>query len=176
MRRGIEVVLAALAAAGIAVFAWGAAGTGASVRGGAASVSYFHGGKDAARPAADPACQDGKCHAGLPHRKPVPESAFRNMHVAFAECLACHGKDPEGRWAPAGGAGGRRIRFTGGAAAADRHEGTARALSCRSCHSEAGREALRRKGIQDLPNNFASPIALRMIEEKGKRWVPDEIR
>lgn len=177
MRRAAEWALGAVAVLVSVVFAGGAAGLfgpggapGENSRG-----KYYHGGKAAGGALPDAACQNDKCHAGEPHRRSAPEAAFRNMHAGIAECLGCHGKDPQARWRP-GTSPGRKVLYQPPAGGGKPHDAMGRALPCRSCHSETGRAALERRGVTGLTGSFASPIALRMMEEKGKRWVTDEIR
>lgn len=138
---------------------------------------YFHGGKAASAPPADASCQSARCHVAFPHRKGGGEAAFRNMHLRAADCLSCHGKDAERRWAGrAPGETGRKLRYAAPPGAADPHAWLGRAATCRNCHSEDGMRRFREKGVSALAPGFVDPIALRMIEGGAKRWVPGDLR
>ncbi|HQT96566.1 MAG TPA: hypothetical protein PK416_01655 [Thermodesulfobacteriota bacterium] len=150
---------------------------------GSAGAASFHGGKGSgsASPKRDPACSARGCHAPSSHRKPVPSSAFLNMHETVVSCLGCHGRDPERRWTsgetsgesafrlvyspvPEAGKGGRR------------HDANGPPAACRSCHSVEGRRAISAAGVKGLHDRFEDPIALRMIEGGGRKWLPDDMR
>lgn len=148
---------------------------------GSAGAASFHGGKGSGSPKRDPACSAKGCHAPSSHRKPVPSSAFLNMHETVVSCLGCHGRDPERRWTsgetsgesafrlvyspvPEAGKGGRR------------HDANGPPAACRSCHSVEGRRAISAAGVKGLHDRFENPIALRMIEEGGRKWLPDDMR
>ncbi len=145
---------------------------------GSAGAAFYHGGKKTPSEKRDPACSTTECHASSPHRKAGPESAFLNMHESVVSCLGCHGRDPERRWntpekagegvsrlayspVPEAGPGGRRHAANGPPAA------------CRRCHSMEGRRAIAAAGVKGLPDGFEEPIALRMIEGGGRKWLPD---
>lgn len=148
---------------------------------GFAGAASFHGGKGPVSLKRDPACSAKECHTPSPHRKPVPSSAFLNMHETFVSCLGCHGRDPERRW----GAGetavegvfrlvyspvpelGREGR---------RHDANVPPAPCRRCHSMEGRRAIAAAGVKGLHDGFEEPIALRMIEGGGRKWLPDDMR
>lgn len=139
-------------------------------------AAYFHGGKTAGTPVLDTGCQSPECHEAYPHKKDRTESAFRNMHQNLADCLACHGKEPEKRWV--GGVSGesRKLRYSREASAGNPHADLGQAAPCRKCHSEPGRERLRERGMAFLPPGHADPIALRMVEGGPKRWAPADLR
>ncbi len=50
------------------------------------------------------------------------------------------------------------------------------ALSCRACHSEEGSREIAALGVKSLPAGFSNPVALRMIEEGARQWIPDAMR
>jgi hypothetical protein len=148
---------------------------------GSAGATSFHGGKGSALVKRDPACSSQDCHTPSPHRKPVPSSAFLNMHETVVSCLACHGRDPERRWGagetaaeagfrlvyspvPEVGRGGRR------------HDANGTPAACRHCHSAEGRRAIAAAGVKGLHDRFEEPIVLRMIEGGGRKWRPDDMR
>lgn len=180
MTRAAEVVLAAIAVLAALVFAAREAGLAdrmPSPTRDTRAGKYFHEGKGTTLPPPDPACQNDKCHGALPHRKSVAEAGFRNMHIALAECLACHGKDPGTHWGPGNeGRGERKVRYAAGSVGSNPHDALGRPAACRACHSDAGRAALQQRGVSGLGDNFGSPIALRMMEERGKKWIMDDIR
>ncbi len=174
---------AATAAAFLFAAIYLAAATGFDLRrsgaegspGGAAST--YHGGKSAAPASPDPACQSKGCHAAYPHAKDRTESAFRNMHQEFADCLSCHGRDPENHWAGDPPGRGRRIRYEPGKSAGkDPHSDLGRAIGCRTCHSAAGLARLREKGMSRMRSDQSDPVALRMIEGGPRRWAPPDLR
>jgi hypothetical protein len=139
-------------------------------------ATTFHGGKTATPLAPDPGCQSPSCHEAYPHRKDRTEAAFRNMHLEFAECLSCHGKEPESHWKGEPGGKSPKIRYAREAATENPHADIVQAATCRKCHSESGRQRLREKGMTGLPPGHADPIALRMLEGGPKRWAPADIR
>lgn len=156
---------------------WRFTGTGA----GSGEAVSFHGGKGSVPAKRDPACSARECHPPSPHRKPVPSSAFLNMHETVVSCLGCHGVDHERRWVagektgeaasrlgyspvPEPGEGGRRHGANGPPAA------------CRRCHSTEGRRAIASAGVKGLHDRFEEPIALRMLEGGGRKWLPDDMR
>jgi hypothetical protein len=156
---------------------WRVTGTGA----GSAGTASFHGGKKSFPVKMDVACLASHCHAPSPHRKPVPTSAFLNMHETIVSCLGCHGRDLERRWGPGktagegvpwlvyspvpeAGAGGRR------------HDANGPPATCRRCHSTEGRRAIAASGVKGLHEGFEEPIVLRMIEGGGRKWLPDAMR
>lgn len=141
----------------------------------------FHGGKGAVPSNRDPACSGKECHTPSPHRKPVPSSAFLNMHETVVSCLGCHGRDPERRWGagetpvagasrlvyspvPEAGSGGRR------------HDANGPPVACRRCHSTEGRRAIAAAGVKGLHDRFEEPIVLRMMEGGGRKWLPEDMR
>jgi hypothetical protein len=179
MKGATENILRAAAVLVAALFMARALGIGAAVSAPARPAPFrYHGGKTGPARTVSPACLGGRCHLEAPHRGNVVESAFRNMHAGFIDCLGCHGKEAERRWKPSGkaGTGTLKVACDGPAAGGNPHDATGKPAECRFCHSEAGLERLSRRGIGGLPGNFASPVALRMMEEKGKRWVPEGFR
>lgn len=148
---------------------------------GSAGAATFHGGKKQRPMKPDPSCSAQECHAAFPHRKPNPTGAFLNMHGTVVSCLGCHGRDPERRWGPGGTAGegafllvyspvpevGRGVR---------RHDANGPPAACRRCHSMEGRRAIVAAGVKGLHEGFEEPIALRMIEGGGRKWLPDDMR
>lgn len=152
---------------------------------------YFHAGKTTPISVDARGCRSTGCHAGMPHVEDRTQAAFRNMHVAFVDCLVCHGRDSRKSWileppapAPKQGGGDRgfpRKRWklavpTPGTDRATMHGLIGPALSCRKCHSDDGHREMSEKGIRDLPPGFNNPVALRMIEEGAKQWIPDTMR
>ena len=142
---------------------------------GSAGAASFHGGKGSTSLDRDPACSAKECHTPSPHRKTGPSSAFLNMHESVVSCLACHGRDPERHWSarkmelvyspvPEVGKGGRR------------HDANGPPAPCGRCHSVEGRRAITAAGVNGLHEGFEDPIALRMIEGGGRKWVPDDMR
>ncbi len=195
MRRGAEWALGLAAAVLVAAFVSAVAGGGAPATGSASDAAvaarYFHGGKSAAWPADDRGCGAAGCHAGAPHAKDRTYAPFRNMHVRFIGCLVCHGRDSRGSWtvlpvAPArkaevrdGGPVRERWTIAAASAATGRermHALLGGALSCRACHSAAGSREIAAKAGRELPAGFEDPVALRMIEEGAKQWIPDTMR
>lgn len=136
----------------------------------------FHG-KSAGRVGTDPSCQSGKCHPPSPHERGGTLAAFLNFHGEFADCLVCHGKSAEGiRVEKKEPAGRVALRSGNPAPSQNPHEGTASPTPCRGCHSEAGKNLLRSRGLEEFPNGFDNPMALRMIEERKDRWLPAGLR
>lgn len=137
----------------------------------------FHGGKSGAQGSPDPACQSKGCHDPFPHRKNRTESAFRNMHQEFSDCLSCHGTDPEKHWVGDPPGRGRRIRYehepTKGSGP---HAPLGQAIGCRKCHSETGLARLREKGMTRLSADRVDPVAIRMLEGGPMRWAPPDLR
>jgi len=195
MQRWVERVLALVAVVLTGVFLAGVVGQGkASHAEGSRRLldgPYFHAGKTPPVPVEDRGCRSPGCHAGMPHVKDRTQAAFRNMHLGFLSCLVCHGKAPRSSWTaeppppapnrPLGGTGYLRARWKIAVSmpAVDRedlHGTLGQALACRACHSEEGRKEIAEKGVRDLPAGFANPVALRMIEEGAKRWIPDTMR
>lgn len=148
---------------------------------GTSGATYFHGGKGMGSMKGDPACSSPGCHTPSPHRKPGPSAAFLNMHGSVVSCLGCHGRDPERRWCA--GETGRGIGFRlayspvperkGGER---RHAANAPPAACRLCHSAEGSRAISAAGVKRLHDGFEEPIVLRMIEGKGRKWVPEDVR
>lgn len=138
---------------------------------------YYHEGKSLKAPSPDPKCQSAGCHGVDPHGKDITVSAFLNMHAGYAECLSCHGKDAVSHWEGKDAGDGKKwkVRYASKEGIGP-HALKGPPVGCRGCHSENGRDALRAKGVKDLGGSFAAPIVLRMIEEGGKRWVPQDIR
>lgn len=148
---------------------------------GSAGAAYFHGGKGSVSLKRDPACSAQGCHASSPHRKPVPSSAFLNMHGTAVSCLGCHGRDPERRWGAGETAGEAAFRLVyspvpdaGGGGR--RHDANGPPAACRRCHSTEGRRAIAAAGVKGLREAFEEPIALRMIEGGGRKWLPEDMR
>ncbi|MFA6146620.1 MAG: hypothetical protein WC899_00220 [bacterium] len=146
-----------------------------------AGTASFHGGKGALSAKKDPACSARQCHAPSPHRKPIPASAFLNMHVSFVACLGCHGRDLERRWVAGEAAGEAAFRLSyspvpeageGGR----RHSANGPPASCRRCHSVEGRRSIAAAGVKGLLEGFEEPIVLRMIEGGGRKWLPDAMQ
>ncbi|GAB4367175.1 MAG: hypothetical protein Kow00128_11410 [Deltaproteobacteria bacterium] len=135
--------------------------------------AYYHGGKTVAEPLPDPGCRSGKCHAVPPHRK-GPEAAFRNLHLSFVECAVCHEGDGGGDWHADRRSDGRWvIRAGAGPRPGDPHRRLGTAVRCRGCHSRGGRDRIERGTNETLPGGFPNPVALRMLEEGSRSWVPD---
>lgn len=193
MTRSAEWGLALAAIVLTAAFAAGVSGWGPAVFRGsvpaAATDRYYHAGKIPADRFGSDGCSAPGCHQRIPHTKVPARAAFCNMHLRFVDCLACHGKDARKTWVaeppgggPMAGIGGRlrrpwRIAAPAPAVARDKIHGLiGPALSCRACHSEEGLREIAAKGIRDLPSGFANPVALRMIEEGAKQWIPDTMR
>lgn len=132
---------------------------------------YFHEGKSGESPVRDPACQTKGCHGAYPHEQ-GPESAFRNLHVRFVECPVCHGREGEAEWRIE--AGDERWRIRTGTRRADggSHPPVGPPVRCRECHSRAGRERIERGAGRKLQGDFTDPVALRMLEEGSREWVP----
>ena len=195
MTRAAEWVLALSAAvltgAFLSALAGGAGWTPAGRSGTTVDARYFHAGKTAPAPVEEGGCRAAGCHAGIPHAKDLTQAAFRNMHVRFVECLVCHGRDSRRSWrvgppAPGPEKGGRdgvilwkRWTIAAPMPSVDRaemHTLLGPALGCRACHSGEGSREIGAKGARELPAGFADPVALRMIEEGAKQWIPDTMR
>lgn len=195
MKRAVEWALALVAVILTGAFLSAASGArGWIPRGGSATARddrYFHAGKTAAISVEARGCRATGCHVGMPHAKDRTQAAFRNMHVGFIDCLACHGRDSRKSWvfeppapAPKQGGGDRsyprkRWKIAVPMPGTDRermHALIGPALSCRKCHSDAGHREMTGNGIRDLPPGFVNPVALRMIEEGAKQWIPDTMR
>ena len=148
---------------------------------GSAGAASFHGGKRPFSMKRDAACIAPQCHAPSPHRKPVPTSAFLNMHETVVSCLGCHGRDPERRWGPGETAGERAFRLAyspvpEAGREGRRHDANGSPATCRRCHSMEGRRAIAAAGVKGLHDGFEEPIVLRMIEGGGRKWLPDDMR
>lgn len=195
MKPAVEWALALVAVILTGAFLSGVSGAGGwTLRGSSATARddrYFHAGKTAPISVEARGCRSTGCHVGVPHAKDRTQAAFRNMHVGFIDCLVCHGRDSRKSWileppAPApkqGGSDGSFPRKRGRIAVPvpeiDRermHGLVGPALSCRRCHSDEGHREMTEKGIRDLPPGFVNPVALRMIEEGAKQWIPDTMR
>ncbi len=193
MRRSVEWGLRLAALVLTAAIMAGVSRIGPSVLRGSASPSapdrYYHSGKVPVPSVEKRGCRAHECHSGLPHAKVRTQAAFLNMHVGFIDCLACHGKDARKSWVttpPAAdtkggvsGSPGARWKIASAETAVPRekmHEQLGLALACRACHSEDGLREFAAKGIKGLSGGFANPVPLRMIEEGGKRWIPDTIQ
>jgi len=138
-----------------------------------AATRYFHDGKQARDAIHDSRCQTEKCHSVYPHNG-GPESTFRNMHVEFVECPACHGREGQPMWKTGRGAGDRWIIRAGlPQKSGDPHPAFGPPVRCRGCHSEAGRKRIERGSARKLQGTFNEPVALRMLEEGSRKWVPD---
>ncbi len=188
----LGVAAAVLTGAFLSAAAGGILRTPGIAAGAAGGGPYFHGGKTSAPQGADPGCGSADCHPGAPHAKDRSYAPFRNMHVRFVGCLVCHGRGSRGSWIVAaaglarkpnpGDGGFLRERWTIAAAAAagkgreQMHALMGAALSCRACHSEEGSRDIAAKGGRNLPTGFDNPVALRMIEEGAKQWIPDTMR
>ena len=148
---------------------------------GSAGGTSFHGGKKTLSLNRDAVCITPQCHATSPHRKPGSTSVFLNMHQTTVSCLGCHGRDPERRWGPGGteGDGAFRLTYTpvpGVGRGGRRHDANGVPAPCRRCHSMEGRRAIASSGVKGLPEGFENPIALRMIEGGGRKWLPDDMQ
>lgn len=189
MKRAMELVLAVLAVGLAGAFLAGAIGGGAA---GDASRAdrHFHAGKTPPQ-AREGGCRSGECHGVAPHARELTLAAFRNMHVGFVDCMACHGRNARGSWsakppaqapkraAGAGTTARERWRLAGPAAGGEgkaMHERLGAALACRACHSEEGARDIAAAGIRELPAGFANPLAAKMIEEGARQWIPDTMR
>lgn len=192
MKRTAEwalVLLAAILAASFmaALAGWGSASIGDGSRA-SRDGRYFHAGKTPAASAGNAGCGASGCHAGMPHARDRAQAAFRNMHVRFVECLVCHGGASRTSWtvepptpgpAADGGTARKRWKLATPGGTVDRekpHAALGASLSCRKCHSEEGRQEFAAKGVKDLPSGFVNPVALRMMEEGAKQWIPDSMR
>lgn len=193
MKRPVEgglalaaVILTAAFMAGF--FGWGRhalRGSGPPTRAG----FYYHAGKAPPAHVEEGGCRAPKCHTGFPHAKVRTQAAFRNMHLRFVDCLACHAKDARKSWVAEpldasradGSRGSLRTRWkialpAPAVSGEEMHALIGPALSCRACHSEEGQSEIAAKGIKDLPAGFADPVPLRMIEEGARQWIPDTMR
>lgn len=152
---------------------------------------YFHAGKLPPVSGEDRPCRSPECHAGMPHVRDRTLAAFRNMHLRFVDCLVCHGRDSRKSWSAeppppepkqaTGDTGPVRKRWKiaspmPGIEREKAHATLGAALSCRACHSEEGYRNITARGVKDLPAGFVNPVALRMIEEGAKQWIPDTMR
>lgn len=170
--------LCVLAAVGIsACFLAGVAGYGHPSAGHRISptvAGYFHEGKPVPSEIRDSACRTETCHGGYPHVQ-GPESAFRNMHVEFIECPVCHGPEGDTMWTSDPEPGGRWILRPGRRTeeSRDPHHAFGPPVRCRDCHSERGRNRIERGMEQTLKGGFDDPVALRMLEEGSRKWIPD---
>jgi len=137
----------------------------------------FHTGKQKAEGPVDPACAGNGCHAPSPHRK-GEAAAFLNMHGESVSCRACHGKEHEGRWSVSPGGPDRveRLSYSQEERTARKHDGIGTPASCERCHSEGGKERIAAAGRKEFPPGFVSPIPMRMMRERGRRWVPEDVR
>jgi hypothetical protein len=196
VKQAVERVLALVAVVLTGAFLAAVAGGEGWIPGGGATAmpddGYFHSGKTPPASLEDDGCLSKECHPGAPHAKDRTQAAFRNMHARFIDCLVCHGTESRTSWsahppprvpkpgaAQSYGSSGRRWRIAAPTPKIDRgrmHGLIGRAVSCRACHSEQGYDDLARMGIRDLGAGFANPVALRMIEEGAKQWIPDTMR
>lgn len=174
-RSGPFLILAAIAVIGC--FLEGVAGWGSSPGGEksrlAGEASYYHQGKTEAAGLPDPGCKSDDCHGIYPHER-GPEAAFRNLHVSFVECRVCHGtngsaawrvdRNPDGRW---------RLRNESLPGEGDPHRAFGPGVRCRGCHSDTGEDLIEKMGGGALPGTFRNPVALRMLEEGSRKWIPD---
>lgn len=192
----MECALGVTALVLTAAFVAAVGGGGWRIRGGGAPAApddgYFHAGKTRPASLGDLGCVSKDCHTAVPHAKDRTQAAFRNMHAGFIDCLICHGREPRTSWSvwpppPAPGPGAAR----GGVSSRGRwtiaapkpeidrermHGLIGQAVSCRACHSDQGYRELAAKGIRNLGPGFVNPVALRMIEEGAKQWIPDTMR
>lgn len=136
----------------------------------------FHSGKSGRAQVPDPGCQSPSCHVASPHGKDGSESAFRNMHQGFAECLGCHGKEPETRLFVESAGESWKIRYKRETMKGNQHVDLGKAATCRKCHSETGRARLQEMGLTGLRPGYSDPIALKMLEGGPKRWAPADLR
>ncbi len=138
----------------------------------------FHGDGTIREVPPDPDCAGPKCHAASSHRASGPRSAFLNQHAEIVSCLGCHGREPERGWGVPkdGGKGGIRLVYSPSPEPGKQHAGIGPPASCTRCHSPEGRRAILSAGVKGLGEGFDSPIALRMIEGGGRKWVPDDMR
>ncbi len=195
MKTRAEWALGVAAAVLTASFVWGLAGGGwtpadASRR--APGARYSHGGKTVPVILDAGGCGAPGCHGAAPHSRGGAYAPFRNMHGRFVGCLVCHGRGSRGAWivtrprlapTPEPRDGGVvRERWTIGAPGTPAggkdvaHAALGEALSCRACHSADGSRDIAAKGGPGLPGTFEDPVALRMIEEGAKQWIPDTMR
>lgn len=164
-----------------AIFMAGVAGWNLRTGSGGSSYTqpqrYFHGGKSADVSPADSRCLSKDCHAAYPHGNGAV-APFRNMHVGFIDCLACHLGKKERGWRIVRDRKGTRweIRSEETAGGNDPHAGLQSPWDCRDCHSGEGRKRLEAGGARDLPGGFHDPIALRMMEGGPRKWVPYDLR
>ena len=175
---GLLAAALLLAAAFLSSVVGWKAGAGKGSGAAAPGNPYFHAGKAASAGTADPACQASGCHAAFPHGKDPGTAPFRNLHQGAVRCLACHGQEAQRGWTVLEGRG-EKLGYSppgGKGPGTDPHALIGPPLACRKCHSESGRSELAGKGMKGLPQGFANPIALRMMEEGARRWVPDTMR
>ncbi len=176
MKGWAERLLALAAVVVVISFLAGVAGWRSAAGGGKAfpdgGMAYYHDGKTTAAVNPGPGCLGGECHVAYPHAA-GPEAAFRNLHVAFVECRVCHGPEGASKWRADRGEDGRwRIRAGPGPGADDPHREFGVAVRCRGCHSDAGRARIEEGSPVPLPGTFRNPVALRMLEEGPRTWVP----
>ncbi len=180
MKVRLEAVLGAGAVLVAALFLLGVLDVrfGGPGKTGGRSDAGFHAASPAPPGPGNPACQAEGCHDAFPHRADRGRPAFLNMHLRYAECLACHGKEARARWSTTGrgGEGKGRVGYTAAGPGTEAHAGMGPPVACRSCHSEEGRLALAAKGMSALPSGFADPLALRMIEGGARSWTPADLR
>ncbi|GAB4231301.1 MAG: hypothetical protein OHK0028_06210 [Deltaproteobacteria bacterium] len=142
------------------------------------AAASFHGGGSTAGAPGDAVCSGAKCHPSASHRKTGTVSAFLNFHEGIASCLACHARDAERVWrAPDSGIqGAPRLDALPGSAAGNPHAAIGSPLACERCHSPEGRRTIESAGVKNLVDGFESPVALRMIQGGGRKWVPEDMR
>lgn len=177
MRRIAEAFLVILGLAGIAFLAAGILGP-EGAKGGAgggearqaAARSHYHSGKEPFAVEAADTCRSAKCHPGLPHRKGGAPAAFRNMHLKTADCLSCHGREPERFWEGRREGGRWKLRYAGSPGGGGKHDALGTPMSCRRCHSADGGRRLAGRGMKDLPTSFEDPVSLRMMESGARQW------
>jgi len=168
-------MLAAVAVVGC--FFAGVAGWGFSLRVGdprsAGDASYYHQGKTEPAAIPDPGCKSGDCHGIYPHER-GPEASFRNLHAPFVECRVCHGAVGSAAWRVDRNRDGHwRLRNESVPGEGDPHRVFGPAVRCRGCHSDTGEDSIEKMGGGALPGTFRNPVALRMLEEGSRKWIPD---
>ncbi len=180
MTARVEAILGAGAVLLAALFLLGVLGVrfGGSGGTGGRPGTAFHAASPGPTESVNPVCQAAACHDPYPHRADRGRAAFLNMHLRYADCLACHGKEARERWTAIGRGGGDRAKlgYSPAVTGSVRHEGLGPSVACRSCHSEEGRRFLASKGVSALPPGFADPLALRMIEGGARSWTPADLR